>query len=89
MKVVQLHRKHMLFCYNSRPKTYFEPKPLSYKGQFLPLFNINLSQPQVNSTSTQFQLNFDSTSCQPHFHSASNQPQPQYQSQLNLNLIWL
>ena len=40
------------------------------KAQFLPLFNSNLSQPQLNSTSTQ--LNFDSTSQEP-------------KSQINLN----
>ena len=38
------------------------------KAQFLPLFNVNLSQLQLNSTSTQFQLNFDSISSQPHFN---------------------
>ena len=37
------------------------------KAQFLPLFNVNLSQPKLNTTSTQFQLNFNSTSSQPHF----------------------
>jgi len=43
------------------------------KAQFLPLFNVNLSQPQLNSTSTLFQLNFDSTSLEP-------------QSEINLSL---
>ena len=72
-------------------------KPNPIKAQCLPLFNVNLSQPQLNSTLTQFQLNFDSS--QPLFNlilksaSASNQPQPQYQPQFNLNLylnsIWM
>ena len=38
------------------------------KAQFLPLFNVNLSRLQLNSTSTQFQLNFHSISSQPHFN---------------------
>ena len=42
------------------------------KAQFLPLFNVNLSQPQLNSTSTQFQLNFNSTSSQPYFNLSLN-----------------
>ena len=42
--------------------------PTPMKAQFLPLFNVNLSQPQLNSTSTQFQLNFEKTSSQPHFN---------------------
>ena len=42
--------------------------PNPTKGRFLPLFNVNLSQPQLNSTPTQFQLNFDSTLSQPHFN---------------------
>ena len=46
--------------------------PPPKKAQLLPLFNVNLSQPQLNSTSTQFQLNFDSTSCQPHFNLSLN-----------------
>ena len=68
------------------------------KAQFLPLFNVNLSQPQLKSTSTQFQLNFDSTSSQPQpqpqpnlnststLTSTQPQFQPQFQPQLNLNL---
>ena len=47
------------------------------KAQFLPVFNVNLSEPQLNSTSTQCQLNFDSTSLQ---------PQPQINLSLNINL---
>ena len=64
----------------SKPKTYFEPLPPSpMKAQFLPLFNVNLSQPQLNTPSTQFQLNFDSTSAQPQLNLSSTplQPQPQ------------
>ena len=61
-----VYLKHILE-HNSTPK----------KAQFLPLFNVNLSQPQLNSTSTQFQLNFDSTSLQ---------PQPQINLSLNINL---
>ena len=38
------------------------------KAQFLPLFNVNISQLQLNSTSIQFQLNFDSISSQDHFN---------------------
>ena len=65
------------------------------KAQFLPLFNVNLSQLQLNSTSTHFQLNFHSISSQPYFNlrfkstSASNQPQPQLNLNHNLNSIWL
>ena len=74
----------MLFCYMSRPKNIWNHNSNPMKAQFLPLFNVNISQPQLNSTSTPFQLNF---------HSNSSQPQPQYQPQLNLNLnlnsIWL
>ena len=43
------------------------------EAQLLPLYNVNLSQPQLNSTSTLFQLNFDSTSLEP-------------QSEINLSL---
>ena len=56
-------KKSITFCDN--------PTPM--KAQFLPLFNVNLSQPQLKSTSTRFQLNFDSTSSQP-------QPQPNLNS---------
>ena len=52
-------------------------KPNPIKAQCLPLFNVHLSQPQLDSTWAQFQLNFDST---------SSQPQPQYQPELNINL---
>ena len=62
--------------------------PKSMKGQFLPQFNVNFSQPQLNLNwiSTKLQLNLLPTS-------ASNQPQPQFQSKFNLNfnlnLIWM
>ena len=56
---------------------YLHHNPSHKKAQFLPLFNVNLYQPQLNSTSTQFQLNFDSTSFQ---------PQPQINLSLNINL---
>ena len=46
----------MLFCYMSRPKNILSRNPNPMKSQFLPYFNVN---------STQFQLNFKSTSVQP------------------------
>ena len=54
------------------------------KAQFFPYFNVNLSQPQLNSISTKLRINLTSSS-------ASNQPQPQPQlnHNLNLNSIWL
>ena len=52
------------------------------KAQFLPLFNVNLSQLQLNSISTKLPLNLISTS-------DSNQPQPQLNLNHNLNSIWL
>ena len=51
--------------------------PTPMKAEYLPLFNVNLSQLQLNSISTQFQLNFNSI---------TSQPQSQPQSQLNLTL---
>ena len=39
--------------------------PTPIKAQFHPLFNVNFSQLQLNSTSAQFQLNFHSISSQP------------------------
>ena len=47
------------------------------KAQFLPLFNVNLSQLQLNSISTKLRLNFISTSFQ---------PQVQINLSLNINL---
>ena len=47
-------------------------KTTTKKAQFLPLFNINLFQLQLNSTSTQFQLNFNSTSCPSHCNLSLN-----------------
>ena len=58
----------MLFGYMSSPKTYCNKNPTPMKAQFLPLFNVNLSQLQLNSTSTQFQLNFHSISSQPYLN---------------------
>ena len=52
-------RKHMLFCYMSRPKHILDHNLNPKKSQFLPLFSVNLSQPQLNSTSIQPQLNFN------------------------------
>ena len=52
--------------------------PTPMKAQFLPLFNVNLSQLQLNSTSTQVQLNFDTISSQPHFKSTSTITSTQY-----------
>ena len=46
----------------SRPKKTLSYYPNPMKAQFLPWFNVNVSQPQLNSISTQFQLNIDSTS---------------------------
>ena len=54
------------------------------KAKFLPLFNVNLSQTQLNSISTKLQHNIISTSLQP-----QTQYQPQFNLNLNLNLIWL
>ena len=51
--------------------------PTPKKAQFLPLFNVNLSQPQLNSISTKLQLNLISTSFQ---------WQPQFNLSLNINL---
>ena len=51
--------------------------PTPMKAQFLPLFNINLSQPKLNSISTKLRLNFTSTSFQ---------PQVQINLSLNINL---
>ena len=48
----------------------------------LPKSNVNLSQPQLNSTSTQFQINFNSNSFQ-------SQPQINLSVNINLNSIWL
>ena len=42
-------------------KHILDHNPAPKKAQILPLFNVKLSQPQLNSMSTQFQLNFDST----------------------------
>ena len=55
------------------------------KAQFLPLFNVNLSQPQLKSTSTQFQLKFYSTSSQPLPQPSLNSTLTSTQPQLNLN----
>ena len=69
--------------------------PTPMKAQFLPLFNVNLSRLQLNSTSTQFQLNFNSTSSQPYFNlslkstAASLSFSTQLNLNLNLNSIWL
>ena len=51
--------------------------PTPMKAQFLPLFNVNSSQPQLNSISTKLQLNLISTSFQ---------WQPQFNLSLNINL---
>ena len=51
--------------------------PAPKKAQLLSLFNVNLYQPQLNSTSTQFQRNFNST---------SSHPQPQINLSININL---
>ena len=53
--------------------------PTTLKAQFLPLFNVDLSQPQLilNSISTKLRLNLISTSFQ---------PQPQINLSLNINL---
>ena len=63
--------------------------PTPIKAQFLPLFNVNLSHPQLNSTSTQFQLDFDSTSYQPQINISFYINLTQLNLNLNLNLIWL
>ena len=69
----------MLFCYMSGRdiKHILNHNPTPMKAKFLPLFNVNLFQPQLNSTSTQDQLNFDSISFQ---------PQVQINLSLNINL---
>ena len=66
-----------IFCYMSRPKTYFEPKPHSYQSTISSFIQCQLISTLINSTSTQFQLNLDST---------SSQPQPQINISLNINL---
>ena len=87
-------RKHMLFCYMSKPKHILDHNPNPKKAQFLPLFSVNLSQPQLNSISTKLRLNLMSTSFQPQpqiklslkLTSASKQHQPQVNISLNINL---
>ena len=49
----------------SRPKHILNHNPTPMKAQFLPLFNVNLSQLQLNSISTKLPLNLISTSFQP------------------------
>ena len=45
-------------AFNKKKKHIMNHSPTLMKAQFLPLFNVNLSQLQLNSTLTQFQLNF-------------------------------
>ena len=63
------------------------------KAQFLHSLNVNLSQPQLNSTSTQFQLNFNSTLSKPHFNLGLKSTLAPISTTTNLNLnlnsIWL
>ena len=74
--------KHICCLLHEILKHILNHKMTSMKAQFLPLFNVSLSQIQLNSTSTQYQLNFHSISSQRHFNlrfkstSASTQPQP-------------
>ena len=87
MKIIALYEyTPKQFEPDPNPQNILNHNPTPMKAQFLPLFNVNLSQLQLNSTSTQFQLNFDSISSRPHFNlrfkstsasiSTSTQPQP-------------
>ena len=62
-------RKHKLFCYLSRPKTYFEPYPHSYESPISSFIQCQListpTQLNLNSISTKLPLNLIATSFQP------------------------
>ena len=59
--------KENIYCFATwvDPKHILDHNPTSKKAQFLPLFNVTLSQLQLNSISTKLRLNLMSISFQP------------------------
>ena len=65
MKIIALYKQTpKQFEPDPNPQNILNHNPTPMKAQFLPLFNVNLSQLNLNSISTKFPLN----SSQPHFN---------------------